>query len=226
MAIERASGVAGETASPLGSVLPGGRIRPGTAISAGGDLPLLLALAGEAASSGGWAAVGLPQLGALAASDAGLELSAGLVVDEPGRAWTQVLAVLLETVPVVLVGPLGPAPDRVARRLAAIMRRSGSVLLSATSWPGAEVRLTVGRARWEGVSGGHGLLRGRRVTVTSSGRGAAAASRSADLWLPGPTGSVAFAPAPAPEAADADGVGPVRGAGGAMSPRPVLRVVG
>ncbi|MFE0137956.1 hypothetical protein ACFWY6_41345 [Streptomyces sp. NPDC059037] len=164
--------------------------------------------------------------GALAAADAGLELTAGLVIDEPGRTWTQVLAVLLETVPVVLVGPLGQAPSDAVRGLAAIMRRSGSVLLSATSWPGAEVRLTVERARWEGVSEGHGLLRGRRVTVTSSGRGAAAASRSADLWLPGPNGAVTFAQASAPEAADADRAGSAPGLDSVVPRRPALRVVG
>lgn len=219
VAIEQTGGVAGETASPLSAVLPGGRIRRGTALSAGGDLPLLLALAAEAAADGaGWAAVGLPQLGVLAAADAGLELSAGLVVDAPGRAWMQVLAVLLETVPVVLVGRVGQAPDRVARRLASIMRRSGSVLLAADVWPGAEVQLRVQQACWEGVSDGHGLLRGRRATVISSGRGAAAAPRSVELWLPGPSGVVSTVVPPfSGEVADADPVAPQR---------PALRVVG
>lgn len=219
MAIEQTGGVAGGSASPLSAVLPGGRIRRGTALSAGGDLPLLLALAAEAAVGGaGWAAVGLPQLGALAAVDAGLELSAGLVVDAPGRSWTQVLAVLLETVPVVLVGWLGQAPDRVVRRLSSIMRRSGSVLLAVDSWPGAEVRLQVHNARWEGVGDGYGLLRGRRVTVSASGRGTAAAPRSADLWLPGPGGAArAAAPASNPEVLHDDVAAPQR---------PALRVVG
>ncbi|NJP68873.1 hypothetical protein HCJ92_21930, partial [Streptomyces sp. ventii] len=53
--------------SALGALLPGGRLRPGTAASAGGDIPLLLALAADAVTAGrqagrtgpvGWAAVG------------------------------------------------------------------------------------------------------------------------------------------------------------------------
>ncbi|WP_319595490.1 hypothetical protein [Streptomyces sp. ID05-04B] len=44
------------------------------------------------------------------------------------------LATVAEAVPVVLVGSTGPVPDRVARRLAAVLRRSDSVLLSAGSW--------------------------------------------------------------------------------------------
>ncbi|WP_327434781.1 hypothetical protein [Streptomyces sp. NBC_01236] len=208
-------------ASPLGAVLPEGRIRPGTAVSAGGDMPLLLALAAEAsADTVGWAAVGLPHLGALAAKAAGLDLASGMRIDDPGRQWAQVLATVAEAVPVVLVGPLGTMPDRIARRLAAVVRRSGSVLLAAGSWQGAEARLQVVSAVWEGVGDGHGLLRGRRVRVAATGRGAALAPRYAEMWLPGPDGAVApvhaegvYEPVPVPAVA-----GRERG--------PVLRVVG
>ncbi len=198
---------------PLSGLLPGGRLRPGTAAAAGGDVPLLLALAADAVAAAGraghgtvgWAAVGLPELGALAAADAGLDLGAGLWVDDPGGRWPAVLSALLEAVPVVLVGPGLPAmPDRVHRRLAALQRRHGTVLVAAGAWPGAAVRLTVVRAAWEGVKDGHGLLRGRRVTVAATGRGAAAGSASADLWLPGPDGRAA-AVEPAPVAVPAPG---------------------
>ncbi|MEU6349942.1 hypothetical protein ABZ896_11510 [Streptomyces sp. NPDC047072] len=183
----------GETSrSPLSTVLPQGRLRPGTAASVGGDMPLLLALAAQAAQgTAGWAAVGLPQLGMLAAEAAGLELARGMRIDEPGPRWGQVLAITLEAVPVVLVGALGPVSDQVARRLGAVLRRSGSVLLAADRWEGAEVRLRVVAASWDGVGQGHGLLRGRRVTVEAAGRGAAGAARHADMWLPGPDGRIA-----------------------------------
>ncbi|MEU0108350.1 hypothetical protein ABZ313_23730 [Streptomyces sp. NPDC006251] len=182
-------------------------------------MPLLLALAGAAAAgSAGWAAVGLPHLGALAACDAGLDVGAGLWIDEPGRQWAQVLATVLEAVPVVLVGPMPPAPDRITRRLAAVMRRSGAVLLAAQAWEGADLRLRVSSAVWVGVGTGFGLLRGRRVTVTATGRGVAARPRRADLWLPGPDGAVATASTPV---ADPDGVAGMRAAG-----RAALRVVG
>ena len=158
-------------------------------------MPLLLALAAEASGgSVGWAAVGLPQMGALAAQSAGLELAGGMRIDDPGRQWAQVLATVAEAVPVVLVGRLAPVPDRIARRLAAVLRRSGSVLLAADSWQGAEVRMRVFSAAWEGIGGGHGLLRGRRVRVAAAGRGAAAVARYAEMWLPGADGLVAAVP--------------------------------
>ncbi|MFF4205711.1 hypothetical protein ACFYZ8_34245 [Streptomyces sp. NPDC001668] len=188
----RESGTGETTRSPLSAVLPQGRLRAGTAASAGGDMPLLLALAAQTAQgTAGWAAVGLPQLGTLAAESAGLELARGMRIDEPGHRWGQVLAIALEAVPVVLVGALGPVSDQVARRLAAVLRRSGSILIAADQWEGAEVRLRVVSASWEGVGQGHGLLRGRRVTVAAAGRGAAAAARHAEMWLPGPDGWVA-----------------------------------
>lgn len=188
----------------LGALLPGGALRPGTVASTCGDLPLLLALAAEASRAvgaergGAWAVVGLPQLGALAAADAGLDLGAGMWVDQPGRRWPEVVATAVEAVPVVLLGlpagvrgvgraaGQGSVPDRTVRRVGALLRRSGAVLLVAGHWPGAEVRLRVSQAVWEGVdSEGYGLLRGRRTRVAVSGRGA---ERGGELWLPGPQG--------------------------------------
>lgn len=185
-------------------------------------MPLLLALAAQASSGGaGWAAVGLPQMGVLAAKSAGLDLASGLWVDAPGRQWVQVVATLAEAVPVVMVGQLGTVPGQVARRLAAVLRRSGSVLLSAGSWEGAEVRMSIVSAAWDGVGAGHGVLRGRRVKAAAVGRGASAVPRYAEMWLPGPDGKVASLSARA-VTVDSSQLAP--GAGGVE--RPVLRVVG
>jgi hypothetical protein len=149
-------------------------------------------LAAEAfADAVGWAAVGLPHLGALATQAAGLDLASGMHIDDPDHKWAQALATVAEAVPVVLVGTPGPVPDRIARRLAAVLRRSGSVLLTQGSWQGAEVRLQVVDATWEGLGEGHGLLRRRRVRVAAAGRGAAAVPRHAEMWLPGPDGRIA-----------------------------------
>ncbi|MFF9142065.1 hypothetical protein ACF09G_31385 [Streptomyces albogriseolus] len=225
VASERTDGGTGEpAASPLRSLLPAGRIRPGTAVCAGLDMPLLLALAAEASAAvPGWAAVGLPHLGALAADAAGLDLACGMRIDDPGRQWAHVLATLLEAVPTVLVGPMSAVPDRVARRLSAVMRRSGSVLLAAGSWPGAEVQMRVVSATWEGVGSGHGLLHARRVRVEATGRGAAAAPRHADMWLPSPDGAAAPLHSLAGERLPAVSP-PAEAAMGER--RPALRVVG
>lgn len=104
-----------------------------------------------AQGTAGRAAVGLPHLGMLAAESAGLELACGMRIDEPGPRWGRVLAITLEAVPVVLVGALGPVSGQVARRLRAVLRRSGSVLIAAGGWEGAEVRLRVVAASWDGV---------------------------------------------------------------------------
>ncbi|MFD8731446.1 hypothetical protein [Streptomyces sp. NPDC059611] len=204
--------------TPLEVLLPGGRIRPGTAVCVGGDGALALELAAHAAAGlAGWAALGMPDIGLLAAADAGLDPVLGLLVDDPGTAWGPVLSLLLEAVPVVLVGTAGHVPDRIARRLGAVMRRSGSVLVAMGEWPGAELRLRVREARWEGVGlDGTGLLRGRRTTVVASGRGSAAAERSVEMWLPGPTGAgEAIIPGSLPDTGPAE-----------APARPVLRSVG
>jgi hypothetical protein len=176
-------------AAPLRPLLPGG-LRHGTVATVGGDLPLLLALA--AGTPGTWAAVGLPGLGALAAADAGLDLDAGLWADRPGDQWEAVLTTLADAVPVILLGDVGPVPERVARRIAVRARLGGAVILAAGPWPHAQVRLQVTRAAWQGIGQGHGLLTGRRAHVTATARGVGAA-RHAELWLPGADGKVAAA---------------------------------
>ncbi|NEB01929.1 hypothetical protein [Streptomyces sp. SID13726] len=188
----------GAVSDTLSSLLPGGKLPRGAVVSAGGDLPLLIALAAEAAADGGaWAAVGLPQLGGLAAADAGLELACGLAVPEPGRRWPEVLATVCEAAPVVLLGPVGQVAWRTSRRIAARLRRSGTTLLTWQDWPEAQLRLQVIKARWDGLGDGYGLLTGRRAHLTVAGRGAATQPRHAEVWLPGPDGSVQLITEPA-----------------------------
>lgn len=175
------------------SLLPGGRLRAGTVTAVGGDKGVLLALAAQAAgrrSGTGWAVVGLPSLGALAARDAGLDVGAGLWVDAPGGRWSQVVSLLVPTVPVILLGSQGAAPGRVVRRVAGQVRANGAVLLVAGPWDGADLRVRVAEAQWDGLGAGHGVLRRRRIVMEVSGRGAAGgAPRRAELWLPGPAGT-------------------------------------
>lgn len=187
----------GEAGSPgrLGDLLPGG-LRPGITVSAGMDLPLLLALGSEAASERpGWAAVGLPHMGVLAARHAGLDLASGVWVDAPGGRWPQVLGHLIGAVPVVLLDVPGPVPGRIRARIEAQLRASSSVLLVAGSWEGADLQFRVTGAVWEGLSAGHGVLRRRRVRVEAVGRGRAGGRpRWAEWWLPGPDGAVPAVP--------------------------------
>ncbi|MGI8332924.1 hypothetical protein ACRYCC_23480 [Actinomadura scrupuli] len=189
----------------LRPVLPGGGLRPGTVVCVdgpgAGSLGLAL-IAGACrdplAPGGGWcAAVGLPELGVLAATGMGADPARLLLVDEPGDRWPDVLATLFEAVGLVLVRPPHRLAPGVSRRLTALARRHGCVLAVAGDWAGAQLRLRADTSEWTGLGDGHGQLTGRRTRVVAEGRGAAAQGRDTWIWLPGPDGLVTPAAPPA-----------------------------
>jgi hypothetical protein len=182
----------------LRAVVPGGGLRPGSVVGVGGDAALGLALLAGVCRHGGWcAAVGLPDLGVVAAADMGADPERLLLVDEPGTRWHDVLAALIEAVDLVLVRPPEPPSAPVARRLTALARRHGSVIAVATgevAWQGSAFRLEIEASEWTGLGQGHGRLRARRALVAAHGRGA---PERAWIWLPSPDGTVHAAQAPA-----------------------------
>jgi len=160
-------------------------------VAAGRWSLLCLALAAGASLAGAWCAVaGVPQLGVSAAAGVGLDPARMLLVADPGTAWPQVVASLLDGCELVLLRPPDRATAQVRRRLEAVLRRCGGVLVVAGDWDGAQVRLLIIRQKWAGIEAGHGRLRARQVLVAADGRGAAARERTRWLWLPGPDGSV------------------------------------
>ena len=171
--------------------LPRGQI---VMVDAVGALPLALIAGAISVGDVGndrWAAVvGVPEFGVLAAAGMAADLDRLLLIDEPGERWPEVVAALLPAVEVVLVQPPARPPTGVTRRLAALARQHGAVLIVAGAWEGARLRLQVTSALWTGLGDGHGHLRARRVQVIADGRGAGARARTAWLWLPGPDGSV------------------------------------
>lgn len=177
----------------LRALLPQGGLRRGSVLTVDDDA-LCLGLAAEASAAGGWTAVvGRPDTGVLAAVDMGIDPRRLLLVDDPGERWAEVVAALTDGVDVVLARPTAPPAPALARRLEAVARRHGAALVVTGGWPGADLRLSVTSARWAGLRDGHGLLTGRRVTVTASGRGNAGRPRTADLWLPGADGTITAA---------------------------------
>jgi hypothetical protein len=177
----------------LAGLLPGGLAR-GTAVAAGRWGLLCLALAAGASAQGAWTAlVGLPQLGVAAAAGVGVDPGRMLLIADPGAIWPQVVASLLDGCELVVLRPPGRPPAQVRTRLAAALRRSGSVLVVAGDWEGARARLRVTRQEWSGAGTGHGRLRARRVQVVADGRGSVARPVTQWLWLPGPDGSVSLA---------------------------------
>ncbi len=135
----------------LRGLLPGGLPR-GSVVAAGDSRLLCLALAAGASVAGAWCAIaGLPDLGVAAAADAGLDPGRLLLVADPGEGWPQVVASLLDGCELVLLRPPARPSAQVRRRLEAVMRRHGGVLVVAGDWDGAQGRLTVTHQEWAGI---------------------------------------------------------------------------
>jgi len=182
-------------AAPLRPLLAGGGLRRGGTVAVESSIALVLALLAEASAAGAWCAlVGLPEVGLVAAAEAGLAPGRLALVPRPGAELVAVTIALLDGLDLVAVagGQRLSAGDR--QRLSARARHCGSVLLPVGSWPGADVRLGVESGRWAGLGdsgGGAGRLRCRRVRVRASGRGSACHERVSTLLLPGPDGMAA-----------------------------------
>src|SRR6266851_3754871 len=178
----------------LRELLPRGGLARGSVLAVAEFGLLCLALLVGASADGGWCGIaGIPEAGVLAAAGLGLDAERTLLVPEPGPAWPQVVASLLDGCELVLMRPPTRAPAQVRQRLEATLRRGRGVLLVAGDWPGAQVRLRVVTQRWTGLGDGHGRLRACCAEVTADGRGEAAMTRTRWLWLPAEDGSVTVA---------------------------------
>jgi len=201
------SGAIGAGALPvlpaLRELLPRGGLARGSVVTVAGFGLLALALAAGASADGAWCGIaGVPEAGVLAASGLGLDAERTLLVPDPGPAWPQVVASLLDGCELVLLRPPAKAPPpgakgaqgvQVRQRLEATLRRGRGVLLVVGDWPGAQVRLRVLTQGWTGLDDGHGRLRACCAQVMADGRGQAAVARTRWLWLPAEDGRVTAA---------------------------------
>ena len=170
---------------------PRGGLARGSVAAAAEFGLLSLALAAGASADGAWCGIaGIPEAGVLAATEFGLDAGRTLLVPDPGPAWPQVVASLLDGCELVLVRPPARASAQVRLRLEATLRRGRGVLLVVGDWPGAQLRLRVITQRWTGLGEGHGRLRACCVQVVADGRGEAAMTRTRWLWLPAEDGRV------------------------------------
>ncbi len=192
--------LAGERLLPvtpaLQEILPAGGLQRGSTVVVGshrssGATTLALELLVGPSVGGCWCAVGgFAELGVLAASERGIDLSRLVLVPSLGGPdrWMQVLATLFDSVDAVLFVPPASVRPSEARRVAARARDRAAVLVvldQAGRWPGPiDLRCTVTGSQWSGLSRGYGLLTSRRYEVEVSGRGAAARPRQAALHLP------------------------------------------
>jgi hypothetical protein len=180
---------------PLASLLPGSGVRRGglVGIWGSGGTTLALSLLAEPVAQGSWAAVvGMPDLGIEAAAAMGVDLARVALVPRPGPAWPAVVAVLLDSLDLVVVEAPGRCRPADARRLGARAREHGSVLCVVGrpgGWPEApELTLTAETEEWEGLGIGSGTLRARRARIVVAGRRGAGRSVVTTCWLPGPDG--------------------------------------
>jgi hypothetical protein len=205
--------LAGERTLPVlpafAGLLPEGGLRRGSTIlvdpaagCAQAGTSLACALLAGASAAGSWcAAVGIGRLGLVGGAAMGIDLSRLALVPEPGRAFANVVAALIDAIDVVLVSPPSGVRPGDARRLAARARERGSVLVilepgipnrrAGSSWPvPPDLRWVLVAAEWQGLGKGHGHLQARRVEIEVSGRGAAARLLRSELWLPAVDGTV------------------------------------
>ncbi len=187
----------------LAGLLPDGGLRRGSTIAVsggvegGGGTSLALAVAAGPSGAGSWcAAIGAPPLGLVAASEMGIALERFPLIRAGGRAWVRTVAAALEAFDVIMAWPVRGVSIEEARRLTALGRERGAVLVTCgPGWPErTDLRLEAVRSEWIGLERGHGRLRARRIEVAVGGRGAASVERRTALWLPSPEGRIEAAP--------------------------------
>lgn len=192
------------TAAPFAELLGTPGLRRGSTLvvastGANGATSIALGLVARASAAGAWcAAVGMEDLGCVAASELGLTLDRLVLVPRPARRAAAVIAALLDGCDVVLVAAGLSMPDR--RRLSARARERRSVLVelvgtkAATAvvsegrFDGADVRFTVTKSAFSGLGQGAGRLRDHRIDVVATRRSASPRELSASLWFAPPGG--------------------------------------
>lgn len=175
--IASAAGVTGEQAreeeptEPFTAILDGGRLPIGSASVVGGSSSLLLALLAASQCKDDWIAiVGMPELGLLAAVDAGVAIDRLVVVPDVAGRGPEVLAALLDGFTYVVAGPVVGLTPADRRRLTARARDRGSGIVATDEWEHAALRLHA-TARWSGVDVGAGYLRSCELDVDLQARG-------------------------------------------------------
>lgn len=147
------------------------------------SMSLAMALMAGPSADGAWCGVvGTAELGLEAAAAAGVELRRTILVPDPGEAWLEVAAALIDVLGVVVLRPPAHVAAKDVSRISARLRQRGGILISYGDWPRSEARLSMCEVEWVGVGQGHGHLQARRVTVEVQ-RGTAPARRRR-LWLP------------------------------------------
>ncbi|NCD19767.1 MAG: hypothetical protein EOL89_07270 [Actinobacteria bacterium] len=150
----------------LGALLPGGLAR-GSVLGVRGSTSVLFAVMAAAMAREGWAAsIGMPDLGWLAASEAGVDLARVVGIPRAGAAAADVVAACVDGFDVVVLGDGIDFGAGARRSLLGRIRSHGTVVLAA--WPGSPVLHATVRGG-EGCGSGTGHLRARVIAVRRDG---------------------------------------------------------
>lgn len=139
-------------------------------------------MAGPSADGAWCGVVGTAELGLEAAAAAGVELQRTILVPDPGDAWLEVTAALIDVLGVVVLTAPPDVPAKDVSRISARLRQRGAILIAYGDWPRCEARVSMRDAEWVGVGRGHGHLQARRVTIEV--RRGTAPALTGRLWLP------------------------------------------
>lgn len=158
------------------------RLRTGSSYAV--DRPgLAMALMAGPSGAGAWSAVvGVSDFGLEAAAGFGIDLDRTVLVPEPGDAWLEIAAALIDVLQVVVVRPPGKVSQHQAARLSSRLRQRDALLISVGDWPHTESRLWVEESAWTGIGRGHGRLTGHRVRIVAQLH--TGQQRDAEIWLP------------------------------------------
>ena len=131
--------------------------------------------------------MGSAELGLEAAAAAGVELSRTILVPDPGDAWLEVTAALIDVLGIVVVRPPAAGEREAMPPGWRPGCDSGGRSWSAWGdWPRCEARLGLSDVEWVGLGSGHGHLRARQATVEVQ-PGYGAADVDAGCGCPTPT---------------------------------------
>ncbi|EFQ83060.1 hypothetical protein HMPREF0063_12269 [Aeromicrobium marinum DSM 15272] len=176
-------GRAGGAALPVHPALAGlVALRAGGVYGVDAASLLTTVLAGPSAHGAWCGIVGSADLGLEAAAEAGLDLSRTVLVPDPGDAWLEVTAALVDVLGIVAVRPPRSVRPGDASRLTARLRTRGSALVVWGEWPRCDARLSLVRSHWSGVGAGHGRLVARRAVLEV--RQGAGPVRRSEVWWP------------------------------------------
>ncbi len=144
---------------------------------------LAMALMAGPSADGAWCGVvGSAEFGLEAAAAAGVDLRRTILVPDPGEAWLEATAALIDVLGVVVVAAPSQVSGKDVSRISARLRQRGGVLIAYGDWPRCDARLSLRDAEWVGLGRGHGHLQARRVTIEV--RRGTAPARTGQLWLP------------------------------------------